>query len=192
MATIEAECIEEHAMRRISGKADGLEPGASITSSDKHTQESNVEEISEPEAVQYPTGATFWLLMGNLLAVVGLGAIDMSIVATAVPSITDHFHTVADVGWYAVAFRLTKCAFQFLYITHGWNLLLYRGLLLIRLCSSDMPEHISSSPSSAYSCSPMPSRFSARCSARQLSRPVCLYLAGTSSILRLDFPTDQT
>ncbi|KAJ6172671.1 MFS general substrate transporter [Penicillium chermesinum] len=37
----------------------------------------------------------------------------MNIIATAVPSITDHFHTVADVGWYSSAFRLCQCSFQF-------------------------------------------------------------------------------
>lgn len=30
-------------------------------------------------------------------------------------SITDHFHTVADVGWYSSAFRLCSCAFQFIF-----------------------------------------------------------------------------
>ncbi|RMY39237.1 hypothetical protein D0865_12876 [Hortaea werneckii] len=43
------------------------------------------------------------------------GGLDANIVATAVPSITDHFHTVADVGWYSSAFRLSSCAFQFLF-----------------------------------------------------------------------------
>ena len=79
----------------------------------------NVDVKSNPdvssEDVQYPTGAKFWLLMFNLFAIIVLQSLDMSIVATAVPRITDHFHTVADVGWYAVAFRLGQCAFQFLY-----------------------------------------------------------------------------
>jgi hypothetical protein len=42
-----------------------------------------------------------------------LGGLDANIVATAVPSITNHFHTVADVGRYSSAFRLCTCAFQF-------------------------------------------------------------------------------
>lgn len=115
MATLtitEAEYTEGHAMKRISGK---------------HTQETAIEKISElavdersdpdalPEGSQYPTGMKFWLLMLNLAAVIILGAIDMSIVATAVPTITDHFHTVADIGWYSIAFRLCQCSFQFLY-----------------------------------------------------------------------------
>jgi MFS family permease len=62
-----------------------------------------------------PTGVKFWLLMLNLGAVLILISIDMNIVATAVPAITDHFHSVADVGWYSSAFRLFQCAFQFVF-----------------------------------------------------------------------------
>ncbi|KAF9890819.1 hypothetical protein FE257_005390 [Aspergillus nanangensis] len=61
------------------------------------------------------TGANFWLVMLTLAAVLVLSSIDMNIVATAVPSLTDHFHTVADVGWYSSAFRLCQCAFQFVF-----------------------------------------------------------------------------
>ena len=40
---------------------------------------------------------------------------DRTIVATAVPSITDEFHSLADVGWYASAYLLTSCSFQLLW-----------------------------------------------------------------------------
>ncbi|KAM0541907.1 hypothetical protein ACHAPJ_013054 [Fusarium lateritium] len=65
--------------------------------------------------VDYPTGLKFWLVMLSVGAVLILSSIDMNIVATAVPSITDHFHTVAHVGWYSSAFRLCVCAFQFVF-----------------------------------------------------------------------------
>lgn len=112
-------CAEEQAMTRIGGNADvnGFDDPAS--SSGGHTQETTVGEISNPthSSVQpeYPTGAKFWLIMLTVGAVLILTCIDMNIVATAVPSITDHFHTVADVGWYSSAFRLCVCAFQFLF-----------------------------------------------------------------------------
>ncbi|KIW65177.1 hypothetical protein PV04_07458 [Phialophora macrospora] len=61
----------------------------------------------------YPTGTKFWFTIIALCVILILGGLDANIVATAVPSITDHFHTVADVGWYASAFRLCTCAFQF-------------------------------------------------------------------------------
>lgn len=59
------------------------------------------------------TGTRFWLLMLTLAGVLVLTSVDMNIIATAVPIITDHFQTVADVGWYSSAFRLCQCAFQF-------------------------------------------------------------------------------
>jgi hypothetical protein len=55
---------------------------------------------------EYPTGAKFYTICLSLALLLVLGGIDGSIVATAVPRITDHFHTVADVGWYSVAYRL--------------------------------------------------------------------------------------
>jgi MFS family permease len=64
---------------------------------------------------QYPTGIKLWLIMLSVGSVLVLSSIDMNIVATAVPSITDHFHTVAHVGWYSSAFRLCVCAFQFVF-----------------------------------------------------------------------------
>ncbi|KAF9776049.1 hypothetical protein IL306_005804 [Fusarium sp. DS 682] len=68
----------------------------------------------DPEA-EYPTGIKFWLIILSVVFVLVLASIDMNIVATAVPAITDHFHTVAHVGWYSSAFRLCVCAFQFVF-----------------------------------------------------------------------------
>ena len=39
-------------------------------------------------------------------------ALDMTIVATAIPRITDEFHSLNQVGWYGSAFFLTVGAFQ--------------------------------------------------------------------------------
>jgi MFS family permease len=62
---------------------------------------------------KYPTGSKFWCTFLALCVVMILGGLDANIVATAVPSITNDFHTIADVGWYSSAFRLCTCAFQF-------------------------------------------------------------------------------
>ncbi|KAK3111464.1 hypothetical protein LTR53_013269 [Teratosphaeriaceae sp. CCFEE 6253] len=70
---------------------------------------------SDDAAIQYPTGAKFFFIMLSLALILVLEGLDESIVATAVPSITDHFHTVADVGWYSAAYRLPLCAFQFFF-----------------------------------------------------------------------------
>ena len=111
----EVECAEEHAITRISSNADGNAFGNSASSSGHTT----VDQISHPahSSVQpeYPTGAKFWLIILTVGAVLVLTCIDMNIIATTVPNITDHFHTVADVGWYSSAFRLCVCAFQFVF-----------------------------------------------------------------------------
>ncbi|GAM88210.1 hypothetical protein ANO11243_062410 [Dothideomycetidae sp. 11243] len=67
-----------------------------------------------PEPI-YPTGLKFFIITISVGLVLILGGLDLNVVATAVPAITDHFHTVADVGWYAAAYRLTTCAFQFFF-----------------------------------------------------------------------------
>ncbi len=63
----------------------------------------------------YPTGAKFYLILVSIGLVLVFGALDSSIVAVAVPSITDQFHSVADVGWYSAAFRLAMCSTQFIF-----------------------------------------------------------------------------
>jgi MFS family permease len=40
---------------------------------------------------------------------------DRTIIATAVPRITDEFHSLADVGWYASAYLITSCATQLIW-----------------------------------------------------------------------------
>lgn len=72
----------------------------------------NIESTADTEP-NYPTGTKFWFTVIALCVILILGGLDANIVATAVPSITNHFHTVADVGWYSSAFRLCTCAFQF-------------------------------------------------------------------------------
>ncbi|KAF5718237.1 major facilitator superfamily transporter [Fusarium mundagurra] len=84
-----------------------------------HEQDSVVEghaaESSERPDAEYPIGIRLWLTILSVVSILVLASIDMNIVATAVPAITDHFHTVADVGWYSSAFRLSVCAFQFIF-----------------------------------------------------------------------------
>lgn len=111
-----ATSLEEHPMTSLTGNTPGNRSRGSIARS-QHAEEmsntgaSNPNQLSEEH--EYPEGAKFWLLMLTLAGVLILTSIDMNIIATAVPSITDHFRTVADVGWYSSAFRLCQCAFQF-------------------------------------------------------------------------------
>lgn len=78
------------------------------------TSEPSIEPLEvEDTEPKYPTGSKFWFTVIALCVILILGGLDANIVATAVPSITNHFQTIADVGWYSSAFRLCSCAFQF-------------------------------------------------------------------------------
>ncbi|MCJ1276755.1 MFS sugar transporter [Puttea exsequens] len=63
----------------------------------------------EPE---YPTGAKLGIIVASLCLSVFLMALDNTIIATAIPKITDYFEALDDVGWYGSAYLLTTCAFQ--------------------------------------------------------------------------------
>jgi hypothetical protein len=62
-----------------------------------------VAEPSGPDESECHTGVKFaaaMIAMGLSLTLVGL---DNTILATAIPSITNHFKTITDLGWYAAA-----------------------------------------------------------------------------------------
>lgn len=79
--------------------------------STESTQISDTSKESEDEP-EYLEGMKLHLLVLSLLLVVLLMTLDTSIVSTAVPRITDSFHTIADIGWYGAAYLFTNSTFQ--------------------------------------------------------------------------------
>jgi hypothetical protein len=65
----------------------------------------------EDEAV-YPSGTKLAAIVLALCLSVFLVALDNTIIATAIPKITDHFNSLGDVGWYGSSYLLTSCALQ--------------------------------------------------------------------------------
>jgi MFS family permease len=55
------------------------------------------------------------LLIESVGLSVFLMALDNTIIATAIPAITDQFHSLPDVGWYGSAYLLTTASFQLLF-----------------------------------------------------------------------------
>lgn len=64
------------------------------------------------EEIEYPTGLKFGIITLALCLAVFLVALDNTIIATAIPKITDKFNSLPDVGWYGSSYLLTTCAFQ--------------------------------------------------------------------------------
>lgn len=67
------------------------------------------------DGTEYPTGSTLALIVLALCLSVFTMALDNSIIATAIPKITDQFQSLPDVGWYASAYLLTTAALQLLF-----------------------------------------------------------------------------
>ncbi|KAL1853595.1 MFS sugar transporter [Diaporthe australafricana] len=64
---------------------------------------------------EYPSGLKLTLITIALCLAVFLMALDNSIIATAIPKITDQFHSLDAVGWYGSAYLLTTAALQLLF-----------------------------------------------------------------------------
>ncbi|KAF2173022.1 hypothetical protein M409DRAFT_62654 [Zasmidium cellare ATCC 36951] len=60
----------------------------------------------------YPQGLILALIFLSLVLTTFLVALDATIIATAIPTITAQFQSLDDVSWYNTAFLLTQCAFQ--------------------------------------------------------------------------------
>ncbi|KAJ6016040.1 hypothetical protein N7540_010631 [Penicillium herquei] len=96
------------------------------TSADTEKQEDLIQQVHyqqherpstlSPSDVQYhPRTLKFWLIMlCNFLALF-LVALDRTIIATAIPRITDEFHRLGDIGWYGSAYMLASASSQMLF-----------------------------------------------------------------------------
>lgn len=69
--------------------------------------------VGPPEdANEYPHGFRLWIIVLALILAIFLASLDMTIVATAIPKITDEFHGIDKVSWYGSAFFMTNGSFQ--------------------------------------------------------------------------------
>ena len=68
------------------------------------------EHDEHPEA--YPRGFKLFIILISLILSILLVALDTTIIATAIPRITQEFHSLDQVGWYGSAYFLTNATFQ--------------------------------------------------------------------------------
>ncbi|RFU31646.1 hypothetical protein B7463_g4666, partial [Scytalidium lignicola] len=66
---------------------------------------------SEDDIV-YPKGLKLAAIILALYLSILLIALDQTIISTAIPRITDQFHSIQDIGWYGSAYLLTSTALQ--------------------------------------------------------------------------------
>ena len=71
--------------------------------------------IGDKSDIRYPPVMVRSIIMVGLLLSMFLIALDLSIIATAVPTITAEFQSTSDVGWYGAAYFMTLSTFQSLW-----------------------------------------------------------------------------
>ena len=75
--------------------------------------EADGENTLEPiQSSEYPSPSKLAGILIGVALCMFLVSLDMTIVATAIPRITDQFKSLEDVGWYGSGFFLTFAAFQ--------------------------------------------------------------------------------
>ncbi|KAM5347630.1 hypothetical protein ACJ41O_007454 [Fusarium nematophilum] len=84
------------------------EEGSVKKSSNEAKQDGAASLIEE----EYPTGPRLAFVVLALVLSIFLVSLDMTIIATAIPKITDEFHSLADVSWYGSAFFMCVGGFQ--------------------------------------------------------------------------------
>jgi len=70
---------------------------------------------AEDDDYEYPKSWKLALITTALCLSVFCMALDNTIIATAIPRITDQFKALNDVGWYGSSYLLTTCAFQLMF-----------------------------------------------------------------------------
>ncbi|KAK3705263.1 hypothetical protein LTR37_013424 [Vermiconidia calcicola] len=110
---------ELHDDKALEGNTAAPTPMARSTANSIHSSDKDLENekqdgapLEQVESSMYPGPAKLIPILIAIVLTMFLVALDMTIVATAIPVITDQFHSLQDVGWYGSAFFLTVAAFQ--------------------------------------------------------------------------------
>ncbi|KAF3760414.1 MFS general substrate transporter [Cryphonectria parasitica EP155] len=103
---IEGESGAEDSLDRET-KAETGENGRDTEKIDS-SRDGSIESAEE----EYVTGMKLIVIVASLTLTLFLVILDTSIISTAVPQITDEFHSLQDVGWYASAYQLASASIQ--------------------------------------------------------------------------------
>lgn len=96
MTSVQEETREGKEPDRLA-KSDGDAP--LIQAIDEPQDEASALEKVTSHAEDYPQGLKLVLILLSIYLSIFLVALDRTIIATALPRITDHFHSFGDIGW---------------------------------------------------------------------------------------------
>ena len=118
-STVPSELKEKEESRPSSGssheKSVEVAPEGVLDEKSVAVADSTSRDDDKEEEIEYPTGLKLVIITVALCFVVLCVALDNTIIATAIPRITDDFKALGDVGWYGSSYLLTTCACQLLF-----------------------------------------------------------------------------
>ncbi|KAE8449139.1 hypothetical protein EG329_008523 [Mollisiaceae sp. DMI_Dod_QoI] len=85
-----------------------------VKSNDDAEEPPKQDATSHKETI-FPKGLSRALTLTSSALAMFLISLDRTIIATAIPRITDEFHSLNDIGWYATTYMITNCAFQLVF-----------------------------------------------------------------------------
>ncbi|KAK3207478.1 hypothetical protein GRF29_103g1161474 [Pseudopithomyces chartarum] len=98
---------------QITGTTPSFDSGSDKPQLQKENDGVDEEGITTPQdAGEYVTGVKLFIIVVALILSVFLFSLDQTIVATAIPKITDQFRSLDDISWYGSAFFMTLGGFQ--------------------------------------------------------------------------------
>ena len=108
-------------------------PSPAVQTSRSQEQLTVVDTATTTDQGSYPSGIRLWMAAASCCTVSFLHGLDLTIVAATVPSLTNHFKTVADIGWYSSAYALMTASFSF---SSGklYSILPLKRLFIASLC----------------------------------------------------------
>ena len=104
---MEAQTAEMEGRNPTDSASNGEHSPAESDSVPKEKEQDGVEAVPVPD---YATGLRLFLIMFTLSMSGLLTALEIGIIATAIPALTDEFHALNDVGWYGSATFLVTAA----------------------------------------------------------------------------------
>lgn len=112
---------------------DGMDMSSSRSTD--NVSSSNIDADTSQDAMDtsdFPTKGALALIVLALLLAMFTNNLDTTIIATAIPRITDEFHALDEVGWYGSAFFLTTAAFESMW-GKGYKYLALKPTFLVAL-----------------------------------------------------------
>ncbi|KAH7138527.1 putative aflatoxin efflux pump [Dendryphion nanum] len=85
---------------------------ASVHSTNQIDPTPSTSEYDDAERNYQPKTFKFWAIMISMYLSIFLIALDRTIIAVAIPEISNQFHSIEDIGWYGSSYMLTAACFN--------------------------------------------------------------------------------